>query len=151
MATSQKRRQRQPLYRTLSSSRASFCCAFLYHASQISQFFGLYVFRHLCVKHVSWCHFSNNVSWLCVSVSCFVSVSQYVSFLIVTVFVTVICDQRPLVLLLSLFWVATSFTHVRQWASSNSSRIPAAPWMRLAPTSPLYPYSLRHDDTETSQ
>lgn len=57
-----------------------------------------------CDKQVSQHHFSNGICLLCVSVPHFSNSCDIPNFFIIIVFVMVICDERPLMSLLELFW-----------------------------------------------
>ena len=48
---------------------------------------------HSWVKQVHWCHFSDTVCSLCVSVSYFVNSRNISNFFFIIISVTVICDQ----------------------------------------------------------
>ena len=46
-----------------------------------------------CIEQVYWCHFSNSICCLCVSVLHFGNSHNISNFFIIIIFVTEICDQ----------------------------------------------------------
>ena len=75
-------------YRHTSFYGALLCCT-----SKILCFLQIEGLWQPCIELVYWCHFSNSICSLCISVSHFGNSSNILSFFIIIIFVLVICDQ----------------------------------------------------------